>query len=351
MCIRRTTMALSAGAGVYPGRPSQSPRGGATTFDKIAIMAVPVLDSRGVAAVATAVGSWGVLIIVSRVLVAGHGYNPWVLAFVQMAVGGVAMIVVAGRGPLPLRPLLRLQTWVYGILRVVTAAAFTVALGHATSAEVSVLSSMFIPIGLGLAWLMFARRPSPADGIGSMVVLAGVVGVAVGLPGGMLGPASVLMAISAGCTAIAERHPDNQGDDRRERLRLTGAVMLATAILMLLVALAVSHVDPDGPVAAAVPIEAATDPALWIAGLLIGALLRGPSTYATFRAIRMVGSENYLMGTALLPAFNLAAESLAASAGLIAMPSLASGTVVAGAVGMLGAVMIATLRWRARVVA
>ena len=65
-------------------------------------MAHPVLDSRGLAAVATAVASWGVLIVLSRALVVVYGMNPLVLAFVQMAAGGAAMIAAAGRGPLPL---------------------------------------------------------------------------------------------------------------------------------------------------------------------------------------------------------------------------------------------------------
>ena len=69
--------------------------------------------------------SWGFLILISRVLVAGHGFNPWVLSFVQMAVGGAAMMVAAGRGPMPLRAFRHPQTWIYGVLRVVTAATLT----------------------------------------------------------------------------------------------------------------------------------------------------------------------------------------------------------------------------------
>lgn len=322
--------------------------------DKIAYMAEPVLDSRGLAAVSTAVLSWGLLILISRVLVAGYGFNPWVLSFVQMAVGGVAMIVAAGRGPLPLKAIRHPHTWIYGSLRVVTAATLTASLAYGTSAEISVLSTLFIPVGILLAWALFARRPGPADAIGSVVVLAGVAGVAVGLPGGILGTAATLMVISASatalCTAIAEMHPENQVDDRKTRLRLTGAAMLVTAVLMLAAAAAVSRLDPDGVVAAHVPLEAVSDPAIWVAGILVGVLLRGPSTYATFRAIRMVGSENYLMGVAMMPALNLFGESLAAASGLLPAPDLPLETLTAGVVGMAGALGIAALRWRARTV-
>ncbi|GHD63428.1 hypothetical protein GCM10017083_53670 [Thalassobaculum fulvum] len=320
--------------------------------DKIAFMSEHGFNSRGLSAVVTAVVSWGVLIVISRVLVAGYGLNPWVLSFIQMAVGGAAMIVAAGPGRFPLKAMRHPHTWVYGSLRVLTAATLTAALAYATSAEISVLSALFIPIGILLAWGLFGRRPGPADALGSLVVLAGIAGVAAGLPGGLLGTAATLMVISAGATAlgtaIAEMHPENRGDDRKTRLRLTGAAMLATAVLMLAAAMAASHLDPDGLVAAHVPLEAAADPRVWIAGVLVGVLVRGPSTYFTFRAIRLVGSENYLMGVALMPALNLSGEFLAASFGLLPAPALSGATLAAGALGIAGAVAIATLRWRAR---
>ncbi|EDP62245.1 hypothetical protein BAL199_19528 [alpha proteobacterium BAL199] len=322
------------------------------THDKIAAMANPVIDARGLSAVAVAVVSWGVLIVVSRVLVVGFDLNPWVLSFIQMAVGGAAMFVAAGRGPLPLTAMRNPHTWIYGGLRVLTAATLTAALAHGTAAEISVMSAFFIPVGILLAWTLFARRPSSADVIGSLVILAGIVGVADGLPGGLGGPVVVLMAISATATAVAtavaELHPDNRNDDRKGRLRLTGAAMLTTAVLMLGVAAAVAYFETDGAVAEHVPFDAVTHPAIWIAGILVGVILRGPSTYATFRAIRMVGSENYLMGVALMPVMNLIGESLAATAGLLPMPALSSATMLAGAVGIAGAMGMVALRWRAR---
>lgn len=325
--------------------------------DKIAAMSAPViqarsLDAQGVTAVVSAVGSWAILIVISRVLVVEYGVNPWALAFVQMAIGGAAMIAAAGRGPLPLRALRRWQTWSYGVLRVMTAATFTAALAHGTAAEVSVLSALFIPIGIVLAWMVMKRPPASADVVGSAVVIAGIAGVASQLPGGVAGPASLLMMVSATGTAsatdIAERHPDNQGDDSRGRLRLSGAALLATAAVMLAVTVAAAHFDPAGAVAAHVPVEAVFDPLVWISGILIGVVLRGPSTYATFRAIRMVGSENYLMGVAIMPGLNLAGETLAASAGLLPMPSLSDATVTAGIICVAGALGIAAARWRRR---
>jgi hypothetical protein len=149
-------------------------------------------------------------------------------------------------------------------------------------------------------------------------------------------------------TAVAEMHPENQGDDRKTRLRLTGAAMLVTAAVMLATTALTAHLDPSGAVAAHVPVSAVFDPALWIAGLLLGVLLRGPSTYFTFRAIRMVGSENYLMGVAMMPALMLLGEATAAEFGVVAMPNLPVESLAAGAIGIAGALGIAALRWRAR---
>ena len=107
-------------------------------------------------------------------------------------------------------------------------------------------------------------------------------------------------------------------------------------------------VAPGGAAAAHVPVAAVVDPAVWGAGIVVGILLRGPSTYATFRAIRLVGSENYLMGVAFMPALSLAGERLAAVAGWIPEPPLSGATVVAGSEGVGGPAGIALLRWRAR---
>lgn len=297
--------------------------------------------------------SWALLLVTSRVLLVAFGFDPWLFTFIQMMVGGAFLIAIAGRGTGLVGALRNPYTWAYGVLRVATAAFFTAALVHTTTANAAFLGVVSVPISMIVLWLVLSRRPSRLELPGHVVILLGLVLLAQCLDGGWRNPAVIFMILSELCvvasTLIAELHPLNQTDDMRQRARLTGIMLLASALVMLMAALGLGLVVQwvpnlrqmvPGNLAWMANPAIAFDPYLWICAGLVGALLRGPSLFLSLKAIHRVRTENYIAGMAALPFMSLALESGASALGWLAPLSAASATTVFGTMMTLGSLCV-----------
>ncbi|MDH3772049.1 MAG: hypothetical protein OET79_13835, partial [Nitrospirota bacterium] len=224
-------------------------------------------------------GFWALLLVASRILLVRFGFDPWSFTFIQLIVSGGVLIVLSRGGNVDWRSLRRWSTWVYGALRVTTAATFTAALVHVPVVGAGLLGVMNVPMAALAVWLAFGRRARSSELPGHLCVLAGIVLVTMRLDGGFGSPAFLWVLLSQisviGGALIAERHPDNNAAEPRARLRFTGVVLLLTALLFLIGRLLFGA----GAAALADLVPALLDPALWLSGLAIGLLLRGPSMH------------------------------------------------------------------------
>ncbi|MEM8576698.1 MAG: translation-associated GTPase [Pseudomonadota bacterium] len=282
---------------------------------------------------------WSLLLVVSRVLLVQFALDPWLFTFIQMMVGGAVLIAVSGQ-PRGLWALFGAPlTWIYGVLRVATAAFFTAALLYTSAANAAFLAILSVPTSALIVWGAMGRRPALWEAPGHAAILAGLVALAASLENGFRNPALVLMILSELCvvisTLIAERHPMNQTEDRRQRAALTGAMLVASAVVMLAVA-AVAGQGGGG----------AFDPVLWGLAALVGAALRGPAMYLALLAIHRVKTTNYLAGMAALPLTALLFERAAAWMGLLAPAPLWTGATAFGGVMILGSLAVIAGRYR-----
>lgn len=256
--------------------------------------------------------------VVSRIVLVAYDVDPWSFTFVQLITGGaVSVAMSAGGDAVDWSSLCRPQTWLYGILRVTTAAAFTAALAHTTVTYAGLLGTTNVVLGVVGAALFFGRWPSRTEYAGLALLVAGVAMlIGTQLDGGLRNPAVTLMLISefavVGASLLAERHPDNVADDRRVRLRFSGVVLLLTATLFLVLRLLQQAIG-GGSLAAAVDAS----PAMWIAGVAVGVALRGPAMYTSLNAVRLVGADVYLMVAASLAFIGLLLETVAGILGVI----------------------------------
>ncbi len=311
--------------------------------------------------VATALLSWSALLVASRIILVNTGLDPWLFTFIQMMAGGAVLMLVSGRPKGVWRTLRDPVTWLYGVLRVATAAFFTAALLHTTAANAAFLAILSVPTSVLVLWLVMSRVPRIGELPGHLMILAGMVALAVTLEDGFRNPALVFMILSELCvvfsTLIAELHPMNQTDDRRQRAALTGAMLLASALVMLLAATGLGALAQIWPgVARVVPGELAwisdplmvLDPMLWGAAILVGIGLRGPSMFPAMRAIHRVKTSNYLAGMAALPLTSMILETGAAQAGWLAPISVLTWSTGFGAVMILGSLAVLAARaWTA----
>lgn len=293
--------------------------------------------------------SWALLLVVSRGVLIALELNPWLFTFIQMMAGGAFLIAIAGHRAGLMEALRNPYTWLYGVLRVATAAFFTAALVHTTTANAAFLGIVSVPISMTVLWLVLSRQPSRLELPGHAVILLGLALLAQSLEDGWRNPALILMILSELCvvasTLIAERHPLNRTDDTRQRAHLTGVMLLASAFFMLSVALSLGFLVRWLPgLRFVVPVDLAwvanpdlaLDSDLWISAGLVGVLLRGPSQFLSLKAIHRVRTENYIAGVAALPFMSLALEAAAAAPGwLVSVPATGTATLF-GAVMTLG---------------
>lgn len=308
----------------------------------------------------SALFGWALVLVVSRALLIGFGFDPWLFTLIQMLTGGIFLIAIAGRGPAIGGALRNPWTWVYGVLRIVTAALFTAALVHISTANAAFLAVSSVPISAVLLWLVLSRRPLRQELPGHALIIGGLVLLGFSLDDGWHNPAIWLMAGSEVCvvatTAIAELHPLNRTNDMRQRASLTGVMLLASALVMLASALGLAFTAAWLPgLRDLVPVSLpwltdpalALDPVLWGFAAAVGIALRGPSMFFSLKAIHLVRTENYLAAMATLPFMCLLLESLVHAAGWLPPVTLANLTTMFGLLMTLGSLAVLWGRSRA----
>lgn len=317
------------------------------------------MTKSGVLTLGASLASWALLLVTSRAVLTLTGLEPWIFTLIQMMVAGVFLLVVTGGFGGQKSALRDPYIWLYGVLRVATAALFTAALLHTSAANAAFLGVVSVPMSVLLLWLSVGRQTGCRELPGHGVILLGLVLLAQSLEGGWANPAITLMILSEICvvlsTVIAEFHPMNQGDSVRQRAQLTGIMLLASACVMLsalggLVALArwlpgAEQLLPQSLGLIDTPL-ALLDAQLWIAACAVGVLLRGPSLYLALAAIRAVKTENYLAGMAALPFLSLGFETLAYLAGILPPVTSAGQSLLFGLIIASGSLLVLFARSR-----
>lgn len=297
--------------------------------------------------------SWALLLVISRAILVAFEFDPWLFTLIQMMVGGALLIAIAGPSVGLLGALRNPYTWAYGVLRVATAAFFTAALLHTTAANAAFLGVVSVPISMIVLWLVLSRKPSRIELPGHALILLGLVLLAQTLEGGWSNSALIFMIASELCvvasTMIAEVHPLNQTDDTRQRARLTGIMLIASALFMLMAGILLGffmQLSPGVDLLQRVSPTWVVDPVLiidarlWIYASLVGFLLRGPSLFLSLMAIHRVRTENYIAGMAALPFMSLGLEAAAAALGWLAPPSAASAATAFGTLMTIGSLCV-----------
>lgn len=302
------------------------------------------IDRHSLEAGLTAVASWSVVLVVSRYLLVTYGIDPWTYTFLQLMAGGAVILAITRGRRTDWSDLRRTDTWAYGGLRVVSAATFTAAVGMLPVMLVGLLGMITVPLAAIGAWLVFGRRPTRRGLWGQALVIGGILMLAAQLPGGFGHPAIPLLLFSevavVASALIVERHPGNNAADPWDRLRFTGIVLLVTAATFLVwrvgqVGIGVA-VGIDGTAA----LQVLTDPVLWIGGVLVGILGRGPCMHLGLRAIRLMGADSYVALLVLLPVFTGVLEAGLAAAGLLPPVSIDGPTVALGLLILTGSLWV-----------
>ncbi|MBO6562630.1 MAG: hypothetical protein JJ959_18935 [Nisaea sp.] len=296
-----------------------------------------------------AVGSWALLLALSRAVVLGYGLDPWMFTFLQLLSGGVFLLLIARRGETGSSVLLRADTWLIGVFRVGTAALYMASLLHVDVMQASFFGAIGVPASTLAVWILFDRRPAAAELVGHLPLIAGAAIVASGFTDGFLNPAVGLLLVSSCCVLganlLAERHPHMQALGPGTRIRLTGTVLVITAAGFAAWRFLQASVDWAGPAGGLDPVDLLR-PELWIAGLGLGITLRGFCTYLGFRAAAVAGTQNYMAAVLALPIVGALLEAAIAWSGYGAWPALSASEGVGGGLIIFGGLAVVYVRRR-----
>ncbi|WP_193170723.1 EamA family transporter [Nisaea nitritireducens] len=305
--------------------------------------AVPVL----IASVLT----WALLLVCSRALVIGLDLDPWMFTFLQMGSGGLFFIVISWGADAGISALRRLDTWLIGIFRIGTAALYMAALVHVDVLQAGFFGAIGVPVSAFAVCLLFSRRPTRLEVLGHIPLVAGSVTTAFGFDGSLDNPALFLLILSLICvlsaSLFAERHPHMTALAPRTRLRLTGIVLLLTAVgfaFWRIVQSATGMTD-------SADLMELMRPELWAAALGLGITLRGLATYLGFRAAAVAGTHNYLAAVLILPMVGAVLEGIVANHGYGPWPEIGPHQIAAGVLIVSGGTMVIYARKRAGKVA
>lgn len=291
--------------------------------------------------------SWAALISISRALLVSLEFDPWMFTFLQLASGGVFLLLISKGTEAGLSALRRFDTWLVGAFRVGTGALMMSALVHVNAMQVGLIGAVNVPMSVIGVYFLFARKPGMTEIWGHLILLAGAAAVAVGLDSGLANPAITLLVLSQVCVVVssllAERHPHMNALDQNTRLRLTGIVLLVTALFFAGLRLLQAGMAP-GLGLDTRTLQDLAHPGLWLAGIGLGISLRGLSTYLGFRAAALAGTQNYLMAVMSLPFISILFEYCLAGFGLGQWPEVGQADLIGGVFVVVGGVAIAVLR-------
>jgi drug/metabolite transporter (DMT)-like permease len=272
------------------------------------------------------------------------GANPVALVLYGTTVSALALLAVTGLGPDARRIAFAPQSWLVGIGSVAIEIAYYALLAHVSPALGSLLMRFAIPLSFVIGWMLFGRRPQRLAIVGSGVVLAALVPLLAMIePELRSGTAIALMAGIATSNLrnfAAEFHPWNRSATTvREKMRVTGLVVLVTSVASLGLASGLALLVATGRLPPVPMLPTAADmlhgPTILLGAVVVAAVLTAMAVLS-FSSVVKITSENFVAMTAFIPAVTLLVQIAASAVGLIPAytldPSLlpGMGIVIAG---------------------
>ncbi len=316
---------------------------------------------RGLIMAFGAVILWGFLDAASRYAVVEMAADPWMFSCVNLFVGSMLMLLIAGRGHGRLNALYHVHTWVFGFFRVLMTLLLVFAFTQVSASEANFMLRVNVIMGLIAAYLIFKRTPQKSDIPGAILLIGGFIMLVTRQEDAFLNIAVILVMLAAVCdtvlTVIAESHPaSNRASGIHARLHYTGIILLSSSFFFILIAVLLAYLKEETLImesagsmlstilTKAPTFDSFTHTGTWISGIAVGLALRAPSMYLYLYAARLLKTESLLMAATLAPFATLGAEGLLVALNLIETPTLDMLDVTAGFIMTAGAMTMVFMR-------
>lgn len=273
-----------------------------------------------------------------------------VLSFVvtSMIFAGIAIVAMLGVDRRVLLIATAPLTWIIGASHLAMESSYYLMLASLPPTEASIMIRLSVPVSLIIGSLAFNRWPLPRAWTGAAIITGGVALMIAGL-NWRESWAGILFGLGAATFVnirafASEFHPQNAAARSiPEKLRVTGVVLLVTALGFLAAITAATVVMHADAVPFMLALPSAADFAdLEMIGLalLVGAALFTAMTYLQFSAVVAIGTERFLATTVLIPVAIAFLQYISQAAGLITAPSFNAGLIPVIAVVIAGTLLV-----------
>lgn len=247
----------------------------------------------------------------SLVYAIGHQSGAHPIAFVLYAILGssILMLALTGPGPDALAIACHPMSWLVGVSIILVEVFYFLTISYVSPAHGNLVLRFAIPIAMLAGWLVFGRRPAPVAAAATAVVTGATLYVVAITDPAVRAP----MTATGVCGSVAlvvrgfagEFHPRNRAARTvREKLQITGILLLVTSILclalasMLAAAIAASAI-PRHELVPTVP-ELFAPPTILL-GALAGGGIFALMNALNFSAVVKITTENIMAVMALSP--------------------------------------------------
>ncbi|MFO1412436.1 MAG: hypothetical protein U1F10_00675 [Burkholderiales bacterium] len=285
----------------------------------------------------------------------GHriGAHPGAFILYAMAASAVAMLAITGFGTDARAVMLHPASWVVGFAIILIEVFYFLLLGLVAPAHGNLVLRIGVPLAMVAGYVLLRRRPPPLA-IAAGVVIVGATAFVVGLTApDVRWPVALWGTLAAVCMVVrgfaGEFHPWNRAARSvREKLRITGLVVLVTSLLSLALTALASAAMAAGlvPRIGLVPDAAQLlhGPTILLGTLAGGAILTAMA-YLGFSSVVKITTENLTAMMALSPVTTWLFQAVGVAVGLIAVAPLPAPLIVAMAV-LVASVL--TIFWAGR---
>ena len=276
---------------------------------------------------------------ISLLYAIGHTLGAHPIAFILYAVlvSAIVTLAVVGTGPHAIAIVCYPMSWAVGLCMILLEVFYFQTLTYVPPVHGNVMLRIATPIAMVAGWILFRRRARPlaiAGALAIVVVTLFVIGVTspdVRWPMAGMGTIAAMFLVARGFAA--EIHPWNR-DARtvRDKLRVTGLIILVTSVLSLVLAAIVATAVAAQmlPPTRLVPTAAQMlhTPTFLVGGLAGGAVFT-LMMYLNFASVVKITTENLTAMMAFSPVTAWFFQAIGDRLGLIEAPNPEPPVVVA----------------------
>ena len=288
----------------------------------------------------------------------GHTLGAHPIAFILYAVlaSAIATLALVGTGRDAMAVASHPLSWAVGLGIILLEVFYYQTLAYVPPAHGNVMLRTSTPIAMVAGWMLLRRRTPPLAIAGGVVIvgatafLVSVTSPTVRWPMAAWGTLAGAFLVFRGFAA--EFHPWNRAARTvREKLRVTGLILLVTSILSLVLA-AITALAMTADLFPRTRLVPTADQLLHVPTFLLGGLAGGAiftlMMYLNFESVVKITTENLTAMMAFSPATAWAFQALGAEFGLINAPTPQPPIIIAIIICIAAALLIFWASVRAR---